>query len=87
MLERGIKKDIAVGLGVIPAGKSGHPGTDIEDTEKQEQAEPFIGAGFIDHSFPVEHYGIDESMNEKYQQERAEEVKTELHAGLLVLKG
>ena len=80
MLERGIKQDIPVRLGVIPAGKSGHPGTDIKDTEEQEQAEPFIGAGLIEHAFSVQEQCIDESVNKKKQQKGAEEVKTELHA-------
>ena len=77
VLEGGIKEEIPVGLGIIPAGKTGHPGADIEDTEQEEQAEPFIGCCFIDHSFPEQEDRIYESVNEKDQQDRAEGIKTE----------
>lgn len=77
LLKWGVKEHIPVRLGIVPAGKTGHPGADIEDTEQEEQAEPFIGSRFIDHSFPEQEDRIYESVNEKDQQDRAEGIKTE----------
>jgi hypothetical protein len=71
-------------LSVVPAGKSGHPGADIEDTEQEKKTEPFIGAGFIDLAFTEQEYSIYKPVNKKDQQDGAEGVKTELHAGYAV---
>ena len=77
VLERDIEQQIPVRLGIIPSGKTGHPGADVEDTEDQKETEPFISSRFIDQAFPEQEDRIDQPVNKEDQQDGTEGIKTE----------
>ena len=69
LLEGYIEEDIPIRLVIIPAAEAQHPGTDIEYTEKEEKTEPLVGTGFVYPCFAEEQERVDESVNEKYQEQ------------------